>query len=245
VAINRLIDIYEELARREPLGLEALSLCVVAAEFLDVSGAGIAILPSLGPMTGFCTSNAIAKELMDVEVMLGEGPCVDACSSERIVAESDLRDPHTTPWISYGPLASDLGARAVFGVPVRIGAIRLGALSLFDHDAGVLTDAQSSDAYLMASVIGRAILSLQAGGSPESMSGELLRQSTFDFSVHQAAGMVAVQGAVTVGEALARLRAHAFVLNVTAQALAGKVIFREIVFDAMSREWVATGMSDR
>ena len=243
--INRLIDIYEDLARREHLGTDTPSLCVVAAEFLDVSGAGIGILPSRGPMTVFCTSNHVAQDLMDLEVTLGEGPCVDACSSAGVVAEPDLRTPRGQRWISYVPQASAAGARAVFGVPVRIGAIRLGALSLFDHRAGPLTEAQSSDAYLMASVVGRAVLSVQAGAPPDSIADELLRQSTFDFTVHQAAGMVAVQGAVTVGEALARLRAHAFALNVTATALASRVIFRETVFDALSREWLETGTSTR
>jgi hypothetical protein len=245
VTINRLIDIYEELARRGHLSEDTPTLCVVAAEYLDVRGAGIAILPQLGPMAAFCTSNDVAKELMDLEVTLGEGPCQDACSSVGVIAEPDLRVRREPRWLSYGPLASAAGARAVFGIPVRIGAIRIGALSLFDDRPGALSDAKSSDAYLMASVVGKALLSLQAGTPPDSIADELVRQSTFDFSVHQAAGMVAVQGAFTVGEALARLRAHAFVLNVTASALASRVVFRELVFDAISREWVETGTSTR
>lgn len=245
MAISRLIDIYEELARRDHLGTDVPSLCVVAAEFLDVSGAGIGILPSQGTMTAFCASNAMAKQLMDLEVTLGEGPCFDACSSERVVAEPDLRNLETPSWASYGPLASAAGARAVFGVPVRIGAIRMGALSLFDQRAGALSDAQSSDAYLMASVVGRAILSLQVGAPADSIADELLRHGTLDFTVHQAAGMVAVQGAIAVGEALARLRAHAFALDLTASALAGRVIHREMIFDPMSREWIETGSSTR
>lgn len=243
--INRLIDIYEELARREPVGTDTPPLCVVAAEFLDVSGAGIAMLPSLGQMTALCTSNEVARELMELEVTLGEGPCHDACSSDGVIAEPDLRLSREPKWSSYGPLASAAGARAVFGVPVRIGAIRMGALSLFDDHPGPLSAGQSSDAHLMASVVGRALLALQAGAPPATIADEILRQSTFDFTVHQAAGMVSVQGAMTVGEALARLRAHAFAMNVTTTALAGRIIFRETVFDSMSREWTETGTSTR
>jgi hypothetical protein len=243
--ISRLIDLYEELARRAHLGTDTPSLCLVVAEFVNVSGAGIGISPSPGLMTAFCTSNAVAKELMDLEVTLGEGPCTDACSAEGVIAEPDLRAPRGHLWASYGPLANATGAQAVFGIPVRIGAIRMGALSLFDHRAGPLSEAQSSDAYLMASVVGRVLLSLQAGAPPDSIADGLLQESTLDFTVHQAAGMVAVQGAITVGEALARLRAHAFATDATASVLAGRVVFREIVFDAISREWVETGNSTR
>jgi hypothetical protein len=240
-----LIDIYEELARHDQPGSDSPSLCVVAAEFVGVSGAGIAIVPTGGGMTGFCTSNSIAKELMDLEVSLGEGPSVDACSSEGVIAEPDLLAPPSHGWVSYAPLARAAGARSVFSVPVRIGAIRLGALSLFDRSAGSLSEAQSSDAHLMASVVGRAVLALQAGAQPDSIADELVRRGSFDFTVHQAAGMVAVQGAMPVGEALARLRAHAFAIAVTAPTLAGRVIYREVLFDPLEREWREIGATSR
>lgn len=243
--INRLIDIYEELARREQPGSDAPSLCVVAAEFLDVSGAGIAVVHAQGPMASVCTSNPAAEELMDLEVTLGEGPCQDACSSDGVIAEPDLPLCAEPKWALYGPLAAAAGARAVFGVPVRIGAIRLGALSLFNHHPGPLTESQSFDAHLMATVVGRGLLALQTGAPRGAVAEEILRQGPMDFAVHQAAGMVAVQGAMTVGEALARLRAHAFAINVTTTALAGRVVFRETVFDALSREWMDTGTSTR
>lgn len=243
--IERLIDIYEELARCGHQGAGGPTLSVVAAEFIGVSGAGVAILPSGGLMTSLCTSNGVARALMDLELTVGEGPCVDACSSEVVIAEPDLDSPHAPGWVSFAPLALAAGAQAVFGVPVRIGAVRLGALSLYEQRAGSLTESQSSDAYLMASVVGRAVLAHQAGAPVGSIEHELARESPFDYAVHQAAGMVAVQGAITVGEALSRIRAQAFATDATASALAGRIVFREIVFDALSREWRETWTTTR
>jgi hypothetical protein len=245
MAIERLIDIYEELARSGHLGAGTPALCTVAAEFIGVSGAGVAILSSTGLMTGFCTSDDVAKALMDLEETVGEGPCVEACTSDGVIAEPDLHAPLDHGWLSFAPLALAAGAQAVFGVPVRIGAIRLGALSLYAQRAGSLTESQSSDAYLMASVVGRAVLALQAGAPVDSIGDELVRRSTIDYTVHQAAGMVAVQGAMTVGEALARIRAHAFATDAAASTLAGRIVFRETIFDALSREWRETGASTR
>ena len=128
---------------------------------------------------------------------------------------------------------------------MRIGAIRLGALSLYERRPGPLTEAQSSDAYLMASVVGRAMLAIQAGTPTDSIGSELDRESTFHHTVHQAAGMVAVQGTMSVGEALARLRAHAFASNATASMLASRIVYREVVFDGLSSDWRETGTTTR
>jgi hypothetical protein len=245
MAIDRLIDIYEEFARQERLGGSSPSLCAVAAEFLGVAGAGIAVMPVGGAMSGFCTSNGIAKQLMDLEMSLGEGPSIDACASDAVIAQPDLSDPPTHGWVSYAPLALAAGARAVFSIPLRIGAIRVGALSLVERSPGALSDAQSSDAYLMASVVVRAVLAFQIGARPDSLGEELGLGGPFDFTVHQATGMVAVQGAMSVGEALARLRAHAFASDMTVASLAGRVIYREVLFDPIDREWRETGTTKR
>jgi hypothetical protein len=97
----------------------------------------------------------------------------------------------------------------------------------------------------MASVVGRAVLALQTGAPPHPIKDELVQRGSFEFTMHQAAGMVAVQGAMPVGEALARLRAHAFASNVTAPTLASRIVYREIHFDPLTREWRETGTTRR
>jgi hypothetical protein len=126
----------------------------------------------------------------------------------------------------------------VFGFPVRIGAVRLGALMLFRDQPGSLTDAQSNDAFTMAGVVARAILTMQAGASPGSLAKELTDESSFDLSVHQAAGMVAVQGSMSVGDALVALRAHAFATGSTTSSLSTLIVTRKVAFDPESQEWI-------
>jgi len=234
---DRLTTIFELLARHERTGAEGGALCSVAADLTDLSGAGIVLGSAGRTMTTFCTSNDAARSLMDIETMLGEGPGVDACSSDGSVDEVNLPTAHEARWLAYTPLAVSAGAAAVFGFPVRIGAVRLGALSLFRNEPGTLTETQSSDAYLMSSVIARAILSFQAGALPGTLAAELEREATFDFSVHQAAGMVAVQGSMLVGDALVALRAHAFAIGVPLSQLAVSIVVREVYFDPNSDTW--------
>ena len=91
----------------------------------------------------------------------------------------------------------------------------------------------------MASVIGRAILGLQAGGSHESVVGELDGASDIDFRAHQAAGMLAIQGSLSVKDALVALRAHAFGIGSLISDLAERVISGTIRFDLESQEWIS------
>ena len=244
VATDRLVAIFGLLAQHERSTIEGGALCSVAAEITELSGAGIVLGSAGRAMTTFCTSNDTARSLMDIETMVGEGPSVDACASEGAVDEVNLARTHSARWLAYTPLAISAGAVAVFSFPVRMGAVRLGALSLFRDEPGTLSDTQFSDAYLMSSVIGRAILSFQAGAAPGTLIAELEREATFDFSVHQAAGMVAVQGSMSVGDALVALRSHAFAIGSSLSALAIGVVVRDVHFDPASATWRGTRRSE-
>jgi hypothetical protein len=242
VAADRLIAILTLLDKRKRTGREQGSLCAVAAEVTEQSGAGIALLSEGGELTSLCASNKVAQRLMDLEITVGEGPCVDASRSFGAIEEVELLSSTSSRWLAYSSSAGFAGARAVFGFPLCIGAICLGALSLYRDRPGPLTDAQASDAYLMASVVARAILAMQAGAPRDMIADELVREATFDFAVHQAAGMVSVQGTMSVGDALVALRAHAFTTDCTSSALALRIVARDICLDPETREWRDTAL---
>jgi hypothetical protein len=234
---NRLTTIFALLAEREESNPHGGSLCKVAAEITHLSGAGIALASESSVLTSLCTSNDIAGALLDLEMTLQEGPCTDASAGTAIVEEQDLISPTNLRWLVYAPLATSAGARAVFGFPVRIGAVRLGVLSLYCSKQGRLTASQASDGYLMASVVGRAVLAMQAGAPAGALAAELEREVAFDFTIHQAAGMVSVQGAMSVGNALVSLRTHAFANSTPLLTLAKRVVAREVIFEPASGVW--------
>jgi hypothetical protein len=242
VANDRLITIFALLAKCKESNSYGESLCKVAADVTDLSGAGIALTSESSVLTRLCTSNDVAGALLDLEMTLQEGPCTDASAGSVTVEEKDLASSTNSRWLVYAPLATSAGARAVFAFPVCIGAVRLGALSLYRDKKGRLTDSQASDGYLMASVVGRAVLAMQAGAPAEALAAELEREVAFDFTIHQAAGMVSVQGAMSVGNALVTLRTHAFATSTALLALAKRVVAREVIFEPASGAWrEATG----
>jgi hypothetical protein len=244
VNVHRLLDIYAIMDRLDRENASGSALCAVAAEITSLDGAGIALISDSEDLMSLCTSNHAAGVLMDLELTLGEGPMVDASRGDAN-HDTDLLETTDPRWAQYRSEALNLGARAVFGYPVRLGGIRFGALSLFRNSPGPLNAGQSSDAYLMASVIGRAILAEQAGGSIVGLSGELNGESMLDFRVHQAAGMLAVQGSMSVKDALVLLRAHAFGDGSQISDLADRVVMGTTRFDSKTREWIETENNER
>ena len=162
------------------------------------------------PRGSLCSTNDVSQLIEDLQYTLGEGPCVDAYQQNRVVAEPDLADPATRRWFAFTPSALQAGVRAVFGFPLRVGTVRLGALNLYREWSGPLSDDQNADALVMADVAARWVLETQAGASPGVVARELEVGADFHFAVHNAAGMVSVQADISVTEALIRLRAFAF-----------------------------------
>jgi hypothetical protein len=184
-------------------------LCDVAAEVTGMSGAGVMLLAEGRPHASICTTDSVSLLIEELQYTLGEGPCVDAHRTGTVTAEPDLAGAGALRWTAFSPPAVTAGARAVFGFPIRIGTVRLGALNLYRDRPGPLEDDQHADALVMADVAARGVLAAQADALPGQLGTTLEADTDQWLVVHQAAGMVSVQLGITVEEALIRVRAYA------------------------------------
>jgi hypothetical protein len=206
-------------------------LCAVAAELIQVTGAGVMVLADDTPQASLCSTGRVSALIEELQYTFGEGPCIDAHLSGTVVAEPNLASPSESRWPAFTPKVLAAGARAIFGFPVRIGAARVGALNLYRDETGPLTDDQHADALVVADVIARTLLTLQAGVPAGSVPLQL--DIGLQSAVHQAAGMVSVQLGVSVGDALVRLRAYAFSSDRPLIQVAHDVIDRLLHFDQL------------
>jgi hypothetical protein len=208
-------------------------LCEVAADIIGLTGAGVMVLHDGVPQASLCSTGPVSALIEELQYTLGEGPCIDAYRTGTVIGESDLARPETSRWPAFTPEALEAGARAVFGFPVRIGAARIGALNVFRDRPGPLSDEQHADALVMADVIARTILDFQAHAESGADAVEL--NADIHPVVHQAAGMVSVQLHISVGDALARLRAYAFGHDRPVTDVARDVVARVLVFDPLEQ----------
>lgn len=212
-------------------GATGARLCEVCRDVTGVTGAGIMLMSGDLPLGSVCTANGVSAMLEDLQYTLGEGPCVDAYQLDRPVLEPNLADPATPRWPGFSGPAVEAGVRAIFGFPLGVGSVRMGALNLYSDRAGPLSDDQHANALVMADVAAEAVLAMQAEEPAGGLAAELEQNSNFQYVVHQAAGMVSAQLGVTVAQALVRLRAHAFGNQRLLPEVAADVVARRLRFD--------------
>ena len=227
---GRRLRILELLVGDAAADLHTRRLCEVCAQVTGATGAGIMLMAGDVPRGSLCATNAVSTLIEQLQYTLGEGPCVDACSQDRPVLEPDLADPMTPRWPAFRGPAVQAGVRAVFGFPLQVGTVRLGALDLYNERPGPLTEEQHADALVLAGIAAQAVLVLQADAPAHQLAVELERGADLQYVVHQASGMVAAQLDVGVGQALVRLRAHAFANDRSLTAVARDVVARTLRF---------------
>jgi GAF domain-containing protein len=216
--------------------LETKRLCEVCRDVTGMTGAGIMLMAGEVPRGSVCTTNAVSALVEELQFELGEGPCVDAHHEGRPVLEPDLAAPATPRWLGFTGPAVEAGVRAVFGFPLQVGEVRLGALNLYCDQPGSLTAEQHADALVMAGIAAQAVLLMQAKAPAGKLALELEAGGNFQYVVHQASGMVAVQLGVSVGQALIRLRAYAFGNDRPLAEVAKEVVARTLRFDDQTGE---------
>jgi hypothetical protein len=228
---ERRLRILSQLVEGPGSELDTKRLCTVCAAVAGTTGAGIMLMSGDTPRGSACSTDDVSALIERLQFELGEGPCVDAYQQDQPVLEPDLAHPATPRWIGFTSPAVDAGARAVFGFPLQVGAVRLGALNLYRDQSGPLTDEQHADALVMADVAAETLLMMQANAPPGRLAAELEAGGDFQYVVHQASGMVSAQLGVSVGQALIRLRAYAFGNERPLVEVAQDVVARRLRFD--------------
>jgi hypothetical protein len=200
------------------------SLCVASAAAVGVAGAGVILMSGGRALGSVCVSDPMTEAVEELQYTLGEGPCVDAFHAKAPVLVPDLADPECTRWSGFREGAQAAGVRAVFGFPLLIGTVCFGALNLYHDRAGALSDEQYADALAVAHVASRTVLGWQSVAGPGSLAWQLEQVPAHRAVVHQATGMVSVQAAVSVGDAVVMLRAYAFAEDRPISAVAADVV---------------------
>jgi hypothetical protein len=204
--------------------------CGAAVQTLSASGAGITVMSGDGVRGVGAASDPGSERLEELQFTLGEGPCIDAYASRRPVLISDLVDGAMTRWPVYAPAVVEKGVRAVFAFPLQIGAARLGVLDVFRDRAGPLSSNELRRAVLLADVTVAALLDHQEDGTDTGGVG-LDEAVEGRAELFQAQGMLMVQLGVSIGEAMARMRAYAYAENRRLGEVARDVVAHRLRFD--------------
>lgn len=205
-------------------------LCGAAGRALSASGAGLTVMVKDGMRGVTAASDQATERLEELQLTLGEGPCIDAFASQRPVLIPDLNSAAMSRWPAYAPAVHAQGVRAVFSFPLQVGAARLGMLDVFRTETGMLTDDQLTLALTFAEVAVATLIDGQEHTRPGETGGWLDDPLGSRAELFQAQGMVMVQLKVSLAEAMARMRAYAYANERRLGEVALDIIARRLHF---------------
>ncbi|MFJ4786128.1 GAF and ANTAR domain-containing protein [Streptomyces sp. NPDC088794] len=211
-------------ARGDPTNREIPGLlCRVAVGLLPVTGASMSLY-SHGLPVRLGASNAQASCMGDLQATLGDGPCRSAVRARAPVLADDLTCPEDAGrWPVFAERATAAGVRAAYAIPLGDDAVCVGTLDLYRDTPGALTGGELDTARRLAALMTAALTTL--GGLTDGHD-----------DVHQATGMIMAQLGVSDGDALARLRGHAFAHDRTVVDVAREVVGRRMRFELEEAE---------
>jgi hypothetical protein len=224
VISDRMAEILALLHRRDRSHTAVAS---AAALGVDSIAASLAVSGSASELV-WCSGD-LSVRFEDAQFTLGEGPGPDALRSGELVAAPDLARIRPDRWPVLAQTLEGLPVRAVFCLPLGLGAIRVGVLTALRRSSGPMSEQQATDALALSAVLtalflggdGRLLDSWAPAESPRVLQRAV---------VHQATGMISVQLDVPLPEALLRLRASAYSSGRPINDVAHDVVARRLRF---------------
>lgn len=212
----------------------------------DVEGLCRAALAAAEPsgLTSVCASRVVgdrprgvvwasderARQVDDLQVVVGEGPGVTALVGGGPVLVPNLCEYWRKGWVAFDGAATELGVRSICAFPLQIGAVRLGVLTLHSTEPASLDADQFSRVLEVCDDLSVAFLVADAGsGDWSSVLDAALDRPLAITS--QAAGMVMVQLNSNIADAMARLCAHSFASGLSLEEVSRSVVERTFCFE--------------
>ncbi|WTW91993.1 GAF and ANTAR domain-containing protein [Streptomycetaceae bacterium NBC_01309] len=243
----RIRGLVAEHAARRGSRVAVLDVCTAAVAALPVHGAGVSAMSPTTATHPLCSTDGVSELLEELQLTLGEGPCVDAYSRGTAVLTSDLSaDSVHDRWPLFAPAAELAGASSVFAFPLRLGAISPGVLDLYSRTPCHLDAGQLADAMVLADTATLVLLQTPLAGAdatadrldgsvsapPEDASSDpsLEDLGGYRAEIDQATGMLTEQLGVGIDEAFVRLRAYAYAQERRLADVARDVVDRTLRF---------------
>jgi hypothetical protein len=218
-------------------------ICRACVGGLDVDGAALSLLTASVARHTLHATDDTAGVLEELQFTLNEGACIEAATTGNPVFVADLEHAvEVARWPAFAAtVLEQTDVRAVFALPLRWGTTNLGVLDLYRRAPVGLGDEQRRDA--LAAVDTAALMMLTLRTDPDGLTDPGARDGRdgWDGSwldpvvasraeVHQATGMVMAQLNLSAADALARIRAHAFVTQRLLVDVARDVVARRLDF---------------
>jgi GAF domain-containing protein len=196
------------------------------------SESGILLRDSDGQLHVMAASQERTRLLELFQLQSREGPCLDACRTQRVVSVADLDDQHER-WPSFTPKALAVGFQSVDAIPMALRGMNLGALNLFHTRVGVATSEDQVVARALADVATIGLVQQRTVRESQAAAEQLQQALHSRIAIEQAKGMLAERAETGVNEAFTLLRHHARNNNLRLSDLAQAYVDGEVLAESI------------
>jgi ANTAR domain/GAF domain len=206
-----LADVFVEMADTLVADFDVIDFLHVLTErcvqLLGVSAAGILLTDGQGALQVVAASSERTRLLELFQLQTDQGPCLDCFRTGQPVSVADL--PAAGRWPRFSAAAAEVGFGAVHALPMRLRSDVIGALNLFDVQAGVLEVGKLRIGQALADVATIGLLQQRAIHHRDVLTEQLQTALNTRILIEQAKGVVAERMHVNVADAFTVLRSAA------------------------------------
>jgi transcriptional regulator with GAF, ATPase, and Fis domain len=166
------------------------------------------------------STDEVARRIDQIELEVGEGPCVDAIIDEAYQHDPDLTTA-TTPWPRFTErIVSETPVRSAIGYRLLLDGDKVGALNLFADTPGALSERSADTGAVIASFASVALMAIRAREEAASLRQGL--QSNRE--IGKAVGLLMAAHHISGEAAFELLRSTSQDLNMKLAHVASQVV---------------------
>lgn len=203
------------------------TLIDTCADLLDAAGAGLTLAAADGQLEVLASTSEESKLVELMQLRAGEGPCIEAYLTGKVVAVSDVDDV-VDVWPLFARNALAQGFRSVHCIPMQLRGQTIGSLNLFRNSLGMLPDDDIAVARGLADIATIGILHQRAIQESDVARQQLQNALDSRVLIEQAKGVLAHTHSVDMNGAFTLLRTYARQNGARLQDVARDVVERRL-----------------
>lgn len=171
------------------------------------SGAGVSLLDPAGQRTSGGFTDDLVRQADAAQYELGEGPCLTAWASGRVVVVNDVRtDPR---WPRWRDAVAPLPVRSVVSAPLLAGTESVGALKVYSAAPAAYDEATGGTLLLFAGTAATLLGHIQGSETPLKMTETLKASLASRDTINLACGILMERYGLTRPQAIQQLITNA------------------------------------
>lgn len=195
------------------------AICVAATLIVPGCDHASLLLRRDGGYVTVGASDRIAQQIDDLELSVGDGPCLDAIEEETPQIEPDLTTPSQWPQLA-ARLVAETPVRGAMGFRILVDSRKTGALNLFSDTPNRFNTESAGRAIVLAAFASVAINAIAQGEDAATLRRGLLSNR----EIGKAIGMLMLLHKFSEREAFDLLRRYSQDLNIKLADVARAVI---------------------